>query len=331
MPIIDQQTTALVAGGAGFIGSHLCETLLARGAQVVCLDSLITGVRANLQHFADHPRFQFREVDLVAGLPSDLPRADVVFNLASPASPKDFGPLAVEILRVGSEGTRHLLEYARACGAVFVHASTSEVYGDPEVHPQDESYWGKVNCLGLRSCYDEAKRYAEALIMAYRRRYGLDGRMARIFNTYGPRMRPDDGRVVTNFICQAQAGQPLTIYGDGSQTRSFCYVADTVAALIALAEAEAQALDPELPAYNVGNPVEITIRQLAERVRAICQSDSELVFVPLLHVDDPTRRCPVIDRIHALTGWWPRVDLDEGLRRTRDWLAGQVLADGDLR
>ncbi|MCD6360111.1 MAG: NAD-dependent epimerase/dehydratase family protein [Armatimonadetes bacterium] len=323
MARIDGSTTIVVAGGAGFIGSHLCEALLERGARVVCLDNLITGVRANIRPFEEDEGFEFIEADIIEGLPGDLPEADVVFNMASPASPKDFGPLALEILRVSSEGTRHLLEYARSCGAVFVQASTSEVYGDPLEHPQEESYWGHVNCVGERSCYDEGKRYAEALVMAYRRLYGVDGRLARIFNTYGPRMRPDDGRVVTNFIGQANVGEPLTIYGDGTKTRSFCYVADTVGALTALAEADEERIDAERPAYNIGNPSEITILEFAERVRHICGSDSELRMVPLPQADDPTRRCPVIDRITELTGWVPRVELEEGLRLTRDWLALQ--------
>ncbi|HUS81452.1 MAG TPA: NAD-dependent epimerase/dehydratase family protein [Armatimonadota bacterium] len=316
-------STAIVAGGAGFIGSHLCEKLLSRGAHVLCLDSLITGARSNIEPFTADPRFRFIEVDISEGLPDDLPDADVVFNLASPASPKDFRSLALQILRVAGEGTRHLLEHARACSAVFVQASTSEVYGEPLEHPQTESYWGHVNPVGERSCYDEGKRYAEALIMAYRRLHNVDGRLARIFNTYGPRMRPDDGRVVPNFILQALAGEPLTIYGDGTRTRGFCFVEDTVAALVALADADPDAIDADLPAYNIGNPEEITIRQFAERVRDVCGSSSELKVVPLPQADDPTRRCPVIDRMRALTGWEPVVGLEEGLRQTRDWLAQQ--------
>jgi UDP-glucuronate decarboxylase len=323
MARIGEESTAVVAGGAGFIGSHLCEALTARGARVICLDNLVTGLRANLDSFAEQGRLEFIEVDVSDGLPDGLPDADFVFNLASPASPKDFGPLALEILRVSSEGTRHLLEHARASDAVFVQASTSEVYGEPEEHPQVESYWGRVNSVGERSCYDEGKRYAEALVMAYRRLHDVDGRLARIFNTYGPRMRPDDGRVVTNFICQARAGEPLTLYGDGLQTRSFCFVADTVAGLIALAEADRDAIDAERPAYNMGNPSEITVREFAERVLEVCDSASELKTIPLPQADDPTRRCPDTTKLRELTGWVPAVDLAEGLRHTRDWLALQ--------
>ena len=323
MSRIDGDKTAVVAGGAGFIGSHLCEALIAHGARVICLDNLVTGLTANLDSFADQGRLEFYEVDVSERLPDNLPHADFVFNLASPASPKDFGPLALEILRVSSQGTDHLLEYARVCDATFVQASTSEVYGEPEEHPQVESYWGRVNSVGQRSCYDEGKRYAEALVMAYRRLHHVDGRLARIFNTYGPRMRPDDGRVVTNFICQARAGEPLTLYGDGSQTRSFCFVTDTVAGLIALAEADREAIDAERPAYNTGNPSEITVRQFAERVREVCDSTSELKNIPLPQADDPTRRCPDTSKLRELTGWAPEVDLDAGLRQTRDWLALQ--------
>lgn len=312
----------LVTGGAGFLGSHLVDRLLADGHEVIAMDNLITGSVDNIAHLAGNRRFHFIHHDVTnyiyikGGL-------DAILHFASPASPVDYLELPIQTLKVGSLGTHNALGLAWAKGARFLLASTSEVYGDPLVHPQPETYWGHVNQIGPRGVYDEAKRFAEAMTMAYHRAHDVDTRIVRIFNTYGPRMRPDDGRVVTNFICQARAGEPLTLYGDGSQTRSFCYVADTVAALIALAEADAEAIDAERPAYNVGNPTETTIREFAERVREVCASESELVLVPLPQADDPTRRCPVTDKIRQLTGWSPQVVLEEGLRRTRDWLALQ--------
>jgi len=242
-------------------------------------------------------------------------------TLACPASPVDFGPLALEILEVCTTGMRNMLEQARAHGAVLVQASTSEVYGEPEVHPQSEDYWGHVNPTGVRSCYDEGKRCGEALAMAFRRTHGVDARLARIFNTYGPRMRLDDGRVVPNFMRQAFAHEPLTLYGDGSQTRSFCYVTDTVAGLLALADADPHMIDDMCPAYNVGNGVEITIAEFAEQVRQACDSASEIVMVPLPQKDDPTRRRPVTTKLRELTGWRPTVSLEEGLRRAAEWFA----------
>jgi len=324
-------TAAVVTGGAGFIGSHLCEELLARGAEVYCLDNLVTGVTENLDGFIDAARFHFLEVDISEKLPDGLPAPDVIFNLACPASPKDFGPLALEILDVCSRGTRNMLELARAHGAVFVQASTSEVYGEPEVHPQTEEYWGHVNSIGERSCYDEGKRYAEALVMAYRRLHDVDARLGRIFNTYGPRMRPDDGRVVPNFMQQALVGEPLTIYGDGMQTRSFCYVGDTVAGLLALADAGADRVDEANPAYNIGNGEEITILEFARRVNEACGSSSELQMVPLPHADDPTRRCPDTAKLRGLSGWRAQVSLEEGLARTAEWFAARIGDEGSDR
>jgi len=318
--------TVTVSGGAGFIGSHLCEELLRGGAEVFCLDNLITGVQQNIASLLDDPKFHFIECDITNGVPTDLPAMDVIFNLACPASPKDFAPLAIQILRVCSEGTLNMLQLARKHGAIFVQASTSEVYGEPQVHPQREDYWGHVNPIGERSCYDEGKRYAEALAMAYRRLHGVDARLARIFNSYGPRMRPDDGRVAPNFILQALAGEALTIYGDGTQTRGFCYVTDTVAALLALAGVDKCAVDDACPAYNIGSGDEHTILEFAEHVKRVCQSNSRLELVPLPHADEPTRRCPDTSKLQATTGWEPTISLQEGLEQTLRWLEQQLQA-----
>jgi len=320
--------TTIVTGGAGFIGSHLCEALLARGAQVVCIDSLLTGDIRNLDSFIDDPRLRFVEADIGEGLPEGLPAPEVIFNLACPASPKDFERLSLEILDVCSRGMVNVLELAREHGATLVQASTSEVYGEPEVHPQTEDYWGCVSSVGDRSCYDEGKRYAEALVMAYRRRHGVDARLARIFNTYGPRMRLDDGRVVPNFVCQALGGEPLTIYGDGSQTRSFCYVADTVAGLLALADADPDAIDAACPAYNIGNGAEITVLEFAQCVLGACGTSGELQRVPLPQSDDPTRRRPDTSKLSALTGWRCRTDLATGLALTTEWFAARLADSG---
>ncbi len=316
--------TAVVTGGAGFIGSHLCEALLERGEEVVCIDNLLTGDIRNLDDFIDDPRFRFIEADIGEGLPEDLPAPDVIFNLACPASPKDFEALSLEILDVCSRGMVNVLELARESGAVLVQASTSEVYGEPEVHPQIEDYWGHVSSVGERSCYDEGKRYAEALVMAYRRRHGVDARLARIFNTYGPRMRIDDGRVVPNFVCQALGGRPLTIYGDGMQTRSFCYVADTVAGLLALADADPGDIDVACPAYNIGNGTEITVLEFAECVMDACGTSAEVQRVPLPQSDDPTRRRPDTSKLTALTGWRCETDLATGLALTTEWFAAKL-------
>ncbi|MBM3260563.1 MAG: SDR family oxidoreductase [Candidatus Sericytochromatia bacterium] len=301
----------LVAGGAGFVGSHLVDALLAAGESVVVLDNLCTGRRENLEPALATGRCTLVEADISDGLPP-LDTCQTVWHLASPASPPDYGRLPIETLRVGAEGTRHLLEAAHRWQARFLVASTSEVYGDPQVHPQPETYWGHVNPIGWRSCYDEAKRYAEALTMAYHRAHGVDTRIVRIFNTYGPRMRADDGRVVSNFLCQALAGKPLTLYGTGDQTRSFQYVSDLVAGLLAWMDR-----GDALPA-NLGNPGEFTIRELADAVDALLGRPAERAWHPL-PPDDPRQRKPDIDRARTLVGWQPVVPLAEGLARTAEW------------
>jgi len=302
----------VVAGGAGFIGSHLCERLLQRGDEVVAVDNYITGSRANLASLFGTDRFTFVEQDVCAPLDVDGP-VDAVLHLASPASPKDFATLPIEILDVGSVGTRNLLELARRKGARFLVTSTSEVYGDPLVHPQVESYRGNVSTTGPRSCYDEAKRFAEAMTMAYHRTAGVDVAIARVFNTYGPRLKPGDGRVVSNFLAQALSGAPITVYGDGRQTRSFCYVDDEVDGLLAL-------LDSTLRGpINIGNPNEFTVAELAEIVVELTGSRSTIVHEPL-PVDDPTRRQPDITLARERLGWEPKIELRVGLARTADWL-----------
>ena len=307
----------VVAGGAGFIGSHLCDALVARGDEVIAVDNLLTGRLQNVAHLNGHERFSLIEHDItipIVGadwLDGDV---DAVLDLASPASPDDFATLPLEILAVGSTGTRNLLDLAYEQGSRFLLASTSEVYGDPLVHPQTEDYLGNVDPVGPRSCYDEAKRFAEALTVAYRRVRGTDTRIARIFNTYGERMRPDDGRVLTNFIVQALAGEPMTLYGDGSQSRSFCYVADEVAGLLAV-------LDGDVPGpVNIGNPDERTIRETAELVRELTGSTSEIIAVPLPEerLGDPRRRCPDITLARNRLEWEPTTPLRLGLQRMID-------------
>jgi dTDP-glucose 4,6-dehydratase len=297
-----------VAGGAGFLGSHLCDALLERGDQVVCLDNLVTGRRANIAHLRAESAFEFIECDVTEGV--DVSGTlDAVMHLASAASPRDYFALPLETLAAGSSGTKHLIDLALSRGARFFLASTSEVYGDPEVHPQPESYWGNVNPIGERSVYDEAKRFAEALTVASRRTLGLDACIVRIFNTYGPRMKPDDGRVVSNFIVQALRGEPLTIYGDGTQTRSFCYVEDEIRGFLAL-------LDSDEPGpLNIGNPGEFTMLELAALVVEITGSSSELSYQRAL-ADDPARRRPDIELARRTLGWEPTVDLRTGLERT---------------
>ncbi|MEV6755320.1 UDP-glucuronic acid decarboxylase family protein [Streptomyces sp. NPDC051214] len=305
----------VVTGGGGFVGSHLCEALLRRGDTVCCLDNFSTGEPRNVAHLREVPRFRLIRADVTT--PFDVPGpVDAVAHLASPASPPDYHRLALETLAVGSRGTENALRLAQRHGARFLLTSTSEVYGDPEVHPQPEEYWGHVNPVGPRSVYDEAKRFAEALAMAYRRSHGVDVGIVRIFNTYGPRMRPHDGRVVSTFVRQALAGRPLTLYGDGSQTRSFCYVDDLVRGLVAMLDS-----DREGP-VNLGNPSERTVRELAELVLHLTKSPSRIVCRPL-PVDDPTRRRPVINRAVEQLGWMPRVPLDEGLRHTVAWFTAR--------
>jgi dTDP-glucose 4,6-dehydratase len=299
--------TAVVTGGAGFLGSHLCEHLLAREYRVVCVDNLDTGTLQNIQHIRS-PNFVFLNHDLTAHL--ELPEpVDVVFHLASPASPIDYMRLPLHTLKVGSYGTHNALGLAKFKRARFLLASTSEVYGDPQVHPQAESYWGNVNPIGPRGVYDEAKRYAEALTMAYHRQQGVDTCIARIFNTYGPRMRPHDGRAIPTFLRQAIEGKPVTVFGDGQQTRSFCYVDDLVRGIYGLA------MSREALPVNLGNPEERTLLELAETVIQVVGSSSPIVF-EALPIDDPQVRQPDITRARDVLGWQPEVSLEEGLRRT---------------
>ncbi|HEX6569830.1 MAG TPA: UDP-glucuronic acid decarboxylase family protein [Acidimicrobiales bacterium] len=301
----------VVTGGAGFLGSHLCDALLARGDQVVAIDNLVTGDVSNIEHLFARPGFTFVEHDVSTFI--WVPGAvDTVLHFASPASPVDYLEMPIQTLKVGSLGTHNGLGLAKAKGARFLLASTSEVYGDPQVHPQPETYWGHVNPVGPRGVYDEAKRFAEAMTMAYHRYHGLDVRLLRIFNTYGPRMRAQDGRVVSNFLVQALQGKPLTIYGDGSQSRSFCYVDDEVRGILAL-------LDGDVTGpVNIGNPGEFTVRELADIVIEVTGSSSEVVH-EALPVDDPTQRQPDITLARTALGWEPRIGLREGLERTAAW------------
>jgi dTDP-glucose 4,6-dehydratase len=312
----------LITGAAGFLGSHVTDRFLAEGHEVVAVDNLITGRRENLAHLAENPAFSFIEHDISTPLAYDGALGGVL-HLASPASPPDYLAYPVETLRVGAHGTTNALEIAREKGARFFLASTSEVYGDPLVHPQQEHYWGNVNPVGPRSCYDEAKRFAEAMTMAYHRAHGVDTRIIRIFNTYGPRMRPNDGRVVSNFVVQALRGDPLTVYGDGSQTRSFCYVSDEVDGIYRLFMRG----DPS--PTNIGNPREYTVRELAELVLELTGSEAPIVEREL-PVDDPKVRQPDITRARATLGWEPKVEVREGLARTieyfRDVLGRELAA-----
>jgi dTDP-glucose 4,6-dehydratase len=312
--MVEQQV--LVTGAAGFLGSHLCDALLAEGHRVLGVDNLSTGRLANVAHLKNEPRFRLEERDICQ--PFDFGHVDFVFNFASPASPPDYLRLGVETLRVGSAGTLNTLEMARKYGAGYLHASTSECYGDPEVHPQVESYWGNVNPVGPRSVYDEAKRFSEAAVAAYHRYHGMNTHLVRIFNTYGPRLNPSDGRVISNLMMQALRGGPLTIYGDGSQTRSFCYVSDLIDGILRLAKSAEH--DP----VNIGNPVEFTILECAQEVQALVGSDCEIVFQPLPQ-DDPTRRRPDITRAQTLLGWSPKVTLREGLALSLEYFKEAVI------
>ena len=307
----------LVTGGAGFLGSYLCEALLAEGHSVVAVDNLLTGRAANLAHLAHESRFELRQLDVIQ--PFDAGPVDYVFHFASPASPVDYMVHGVETLQVGSLGTFHALEIARRYSAKFFLASTSECYGDPLEHPQKESYWGHVNPVGPRSVYDEAKRFAEAATTAYHRYYKLDTRMVRIFNTYGPRMQLNSGRVNPNSSKLALLGEDLTVYGDGSQTRSFCYVTDEIEGILRLARSE------EHSPVNIGNPDEFTILECARRVLAITGSNSKLRFGPMPQ-DDPKQRCPDISKARELLGWAPKVDLERGLRLSLDYFRQAVTA-----
>lgn len=313
-----------MTGGAGFIGSHLCDALLAGGHDVVAFDNFATGRRANVAHLATQPRFQLREADVTGPLPADLPPFDRIYHLASPASPNATSPrsylqLPLATAAVNSVGTQLLLERARRDGARLLFTSTSEVYGDPTVHPQPESYRGNVSTTGPRAVYDEAKRFGETLCAAYHREFGVDARIVRLFNTYGERMDPDDGRVVVNFITQALRGEPLTVYGDGTQTRSFCYVADLVRGLLAVMEGEA--LGGEV--FNLGNPDERTIADFATTIRRACGVTVPVIYRALPE-DDPTRRCPDIGKARDRLGWSPRVSLEAGLARTIPYFRAEL-------
>ncbi len=312
---------ALVTGGAGFLGSHLCDGLLGEGYSVVAADNLLTGSLANIEHLRNEVRFEFIQKDICQ--PHDWGKLDFVFNFASPASPVDYAEHGIETLRVGSYGTFEALEAARKSGAKFMMASTSECYGDPLIHPQTESYWGNVNPIGPRSVYDEAKRFSEAVTMAYHRYHRVDTRILRIFNTYGPRMKVRDGRVIPNFMWQALRGESLTVYGDGSQTRSFCYVSDEVDGILRLAKSS------EHEPVNIGNPSEFTILECAQQVIATTGSRSKIVYEPLPQ-DDPKQRRPDISKAKRLLGWEPRVALQEGLKLSLEHFRRVVAAREQL-
>jgi len=309
----------LVTGAAGFLGSHLSDRLLGEGHTVLGVDNISTGDLHNIEHLKNEPRFAFEMRDIC--LPFDPRHVDYVFNFASPASPPEYLRLALETLRVGSAGTETALEIAHKYGAGFLQASTSECYGDPLQHPQSESYWGNVNPIGLRSVYDEAKRFSEALTMAYHRYRGVNTHLVRIFNTYGPRLHPSDGRVISNFVMQALRGEPLTIYGDGQQTRSFCYVSDLIEGILCLSRSA-----EHLPT-NIGNPVEFTILECAQVVLEVTGSTSEICFEPLPQ-DDPTRRRPDISKAKRVLGWEPQISLREGLRLSLDHFRESLGAGG---
>jgi len=304
----DRKQVSVVTGGSGFLGSHLCDYLLGKGHKVVCIDNLITGNVANIEHLAGNEDFQFIKHDVTnyINVPGDI---DYIFHFASPASPIDYLELPIQTLKVGSLGTHKALGLARAKNATFFLASTSETYGDPLVHPQPETYWGNVNPVGPRGVYDEAKRFAEAMTMAYHRYHKVDTRIVRIFNTYGPRMRPNDGRVVPSFIMQALKGEPITVFGDGEQTRSFCYVSDLIEGIYRLA------MSKECDPTNIGNPNEMTVMQFAEVIIRLCNSSSKIVHKPL-PTDDPKVRRPNIDKARRILKWEPVMSLDEGLKAT---------------
>ena len=311
-------TRAVISGAAGFIASHLCDRMLDRGWDVVGLDNLVTGSPANLAHLDGHPRFRLVRHDVSQPIVVDGP-VDHVLHFASPASPVDFPAIPIKIVKVGTLGTHNMLGLALAKGARFLLASTSEVYGDPLVHPQPESYWGNVNPIGPRGCYDEAKRCAEAFTMAYHHTHGLETRIMRIFNSFGPRMRPDDGRAIPNFFTQAIRGQPITVYGDGSQTRSLCYVDDLVAGALAVLEG------PDPMPFNIGTQAEVTMLELAHLIKRVAGSASEIEFRPLPQ-DDPRQRRPDTTRAREILGWEPRTPMEDGLRRTLEYFRTAVLA-----
>lgn len=308
-----------ITGGAGFIGSHLCDYFVARGENVIAIDNFITGSADNIAHLGSEPRFEFIQQDVTKfmSVPGPL---DAVLHFASPASPKSYIDYPIQTMKVGALGTHNALGLARAKGARFLLASTSEVYGDPLVHPQREDYWGHVNPIGPRGVYDEAKRFAEALTLAYQRQHRMQTRIVRIFNTYGPRNALNDGRVVPNFVGQALRGEPLTVHGDGSQTRSFCYVSDLVEGIARLLASD------ELLPVNIGNPIEMTIRTFAEKINALTDNQAGIKYIER-PVDDPTRRCPDISKARRLLGWEPRVSLDDGLRETVAYFQTKMQAD----
>jgi len=310
----------LVTGGAGFVGSHLCESLLSKGASVIVADNFITGRKKNLAHLLENKEIQLMDADITQRLNIDGD-LDGIFHMASPASPVDYARYPIETLRAGAMGADHILRLAFEFSCPVLIASTSEVYGDPLQHPQKESYWGNVNTIGPRGCYDESKRYQEALAMAYHRVHGVAIRIVRIFNTYGPRMRADDGRVVPNFCVQALTGEPLTVYGKGQQTRSFCYVDDLVSGIVELFCSK----HPE--PVNLGNPCEYTVLDFAKKIIALTDSDSEIVFKPL-PADDPQVRCPDIARAERLLGWKPQVSIEDGLGRTIDYFREAIAKNG---
>ncbi|MDI6860308.1 MAG: SDR family oxidoreductase, partial [Methanocellales archaeon] len=300
-------------GGAGFIGSHLCEKLLDEGYKIICMDNLSTGNKENIAHLLSNKNFTYLQHDITKPL-TIKEEINHLFHLASPASPVDYQEMPIETLLTGSSGTHNALELAKEKGAVFLLTSSSEVYGDPQVHPQREDYLGNVNPIGPRSCYDEAKRFAEALTMAYHRKYGLDVRIVRIFNTYGPRMRKDDGRAIPNFITQALANEPVTVYGDGSQTRSFCYISDMVNGICKAMFSKEMSGE----VVNLGSQNEITVLELAERIKKLTNSNSKIIFKKLPE-DDPKQRCPDISKAREILSWEPKVDLDAGLNKTIEW------------
>ncbi|HMP74269.1 MAG TPA: SDR family oxidoreductase [Kiritimatiellia bacterium] len=308
MTATDRKPVTVITGGAGFLGSHLTDLLLGKGHKVICIDNLITGNLDNIKHLEDNPDHTFIHQDVTTEITLEGP-VDNIFHFASPASPIDYLELPIQTLKVGALGTHKALGLARAKGARILLASTSEVYGDPLIHPQPESYWGNVNPIGPRGVYDEAKRFAEAMTMAYHRYHGVQTRIVRIFNTYGPRMRPNDGRVVPAFITQALKGEPITVFGDGSQTRSFCYVSDLIAGIYALSKSD------EVNPVNIGNPREMSMLEFAETIRAACQSSSPIEHKPL-PVDDPKIRQPNITRAREILGWEPQVTLEQGLTST---------------
>ena len=307
--------TILVTGGAGFLGSHLCDRLIERGDEVICLDNFFTGRKANIAHLLNHPRFELIRHDIVHPV---FLEADQIYNLACPASPVAYQYNAIKTIKTSTVGMVNILGLAKRCRARVLQASTSEVYGDPQMHPQSEDYWGHVNPIGPRSCYDEGKRIAESLCIQYHLAHGIEVRIMRIFNTYGPRMDPNDGRVISNFIMQALRGEPLTIYGDGSQTRSFCYVDDLLEGMIRLMDQ-----DQDSGPVNIGNPLEFSMLELAAEVLKACGSSSQLVHKEL-PADDPKQRCPDITKAKDLLGWTPQVDLQTGLSRTVDYYRQQL-------